>query len=35
MRTGLFSLPRVYIDNISGQMKIFFDRLADAIHYQL
>jgi multimeric flavodoxin WrbA len=24
----------VYIDNISGQMKIFFDRLADAIHYQ-
>jgi multimeric flavodoxin WrbA len=25
----------VYIDNISGQMKIFFDRLADAIHYQV
>jgi multimeric flavodoxin WrbA len=24
----------VYIDNISGQMKVFFDRLADAIHYQ-
>ena len=25
----------VYIDNISGQMKVFFDRLADAIHYQI
>ena len=25
----------VYIDNISGQMKVFFDRLADAIHYQV
>lgn len=25
----------VYIDNVSGQMKVFFDRLADAIHYQL
>jgi len=24
----------VYIDNVSGQMKIFFDRLADAIHFQ-
>lgn len=24
----------VYIDNITGQMKIFFDRLADAIHCQ-
>jgi len=24
----------VYIDNITGQMKVFFDRLADAIHYQ-
>ena len=24
----------VYIDNVTGQMKIFFDRLADAIHYQ-
>lgn len=24
----------VYIDNVSGQAKIFFDRLADAIHYQ-
>jgi multimeric flavodoxin WrbA len=25
----------VYIDNISGQMKVFFDRLADSIHYQV
>ena len=24
----------VYIDNVSGQAKVFFDRLADAIHYQ-
>jgi multimeric flavodoxin WrbA len=24
----------VYIDNVTGKMKIFFDRLADAIHYQ-
>ena len=30
----VFSSP-VYIDNISGQMKLFFDRLADAIHYQV
>jgi multimeric flavodoxin WrbA len=30
----VFGSP-VYIDNITGQMKIFFDRLADAIHYQL
>lgn len=29
----VFGSP-VYIDNISGQMKVFFDRLADAIHYQ-
>ncbi|HSQ93995.1 MAG TPA: flavodoxin family protein [Methanoregula sp.] len=29
----LFASP-VYIDNVSGQMKIFFDRLADVIHYQ-
>jgi multimeric flavodoxin WrbA len=29
----VFGSP-VYIDNITGQMKIFFDRLADAIHYQ-
>lgn len=25
----------VYIDNITGQMKLFADRLADAIHYQV
>jgi multimeric flavodoxin WrbA len=30
----VFGSP-VYIDNVTGQMKIFFDRLADAIHYQL
>jgi multimeric flavodoxin WrbA len=30
----LFGSP-VYIDNVSGQMKVFFDRLADAIHYQV
>lgn len=30
----IFGSP-VYIDNVTGQMKIFFDRLADAIHYQL
>ena len=30
----VFGSP-VYIDSISGQMKVFFDRLADAIHYQL
>jgi len=29
----IFGSP-VYIDNVSGQMKVFFDRLADAIHYQ-
>jgi multimeric flavodoxin WrbA len=29
----VFGSP-VYIDNISGQMKVFFDRLTDAIHYQ-
>lgn len=29
----VFGSP-VYIDNVSGQMKVFFDRLADAIHYQ-
>jgi multimeric flavodoxin WrbA len=32
---GIVFASPVYIDNISGQMKIFFDRLADAIHYQL
>ena len=31
---GIIFASPVYIDNISGQMKIFFDRLADAIHYQ-
>jgi multimeric flavodoxin WrbA len=30
----LFASP-VYIDNVTGQIKIFFDRLADAIHYQI
>ncbi|MEN6444116.1 MAG: flavodoxin family protein [Methanoregula sp.] len=30
----VFGSP-VYIDNITGQMKVFFDRLADAIHYQM
>jgi multimeric flavodoxin WrbA len=25
----------VYIDNVSGQMKAFMDRMADAIHYQI
>ena len=30
----VFGSP-VYIDNVSGQMKIFIDRLADAIHYQV
>ncbi|MDD1704800.1 MAG: flavodoxin family protein [Methanoregula sp.] len=29
----VFASP-VYLDSITGQMKIFFDRLADAIHYQ-
>ena len=32
---GIVFASPVYIDNITGQMKIFFDRLADAIHYQL
>ena len=32
---GMVFASPVYIDNVSGQMKIFFDRLADAIHYQL
>jgi multimeric flavodoxin WrbA len=29
----VFGSP-VYVDNVTGQMKVFFDRLADAIHYQ-
>jgi multimeric flavodoxin WrbA len=32
---GIILASPVYIDNVAGQMKIFFDRLADAIHYQL
>jgi multimeric flavodoxin WrbA len=32
---GIIFASPVYIDNISGQMKLFFDRLADAIHYQV
>lgn len=32
---GIVFASPVYIDNIPGQMKVFFDRLADAIHYQL
>ena len=32
---GIIFASPVYIDNVSGQMKIFVDRLADAIHYQL
>jgi multimeric flavodoxin WrbA len=30
----IFASP-VYIDNVTGQMKLFFDRLADVIHYQV
>jgi len=32
---GIIFASPVYIDNVTGQMKLFFDRLADAIHYQL
>jgi multimeric flavodoxin WrbA len=32
---GIVFASPVYIDNISGQMKVFVDRLADAIHYQI
>ena len=32
---GIVFASPVYIDNITGQMKVFFDRLADAIHYQI
>jgi multimeric flavodoxin WrbA len=31
---GLVLASPVYVDNVSGQMKVFIDRLADAIHYQ-
>jgi multimeric flavodoxin WrbA len=32
---GIVFASPVYIDNVTGQMKLFFDRLEDAIHYQL
>jgi len=32
---GIVFASPVYIDNVTGQTKLFFDRLADAIHYQL
>jgi multimeric flavodoxin WrbA len=32
---GIVFASPVHIDNVSGQMKILFDRLADAIHYQV
>jgi multimeric flavodoxin WrbA len=32
---GIIFASPVYIDNVSGQMKVFLDRLADAIHYQI
>jgi multimeric flavodoxin WrbA len=32
---GIVFASPVYIDNVTGQMKLFFDRLADAIHYQM
>jgi multimeric flavodoxin WrbA len=32
---GIVFASPVYIDSVSGQMKVFFDRLADAIHYQV
>lgn len=32
---GIVFASPVYIDNVSGQMKVFFDRLADIIHYQV
>lgn len=31
---GLVFASPVYVDNVSGQMKVFIDRLADAMHYQ-
>jgi multimeric flavodoxin WrbA len=31
---GIVFASPVYIDNVPGQMKVLFDRLADAIHYQ-
>ncbi len=32
---GLVLASPVYVDNVSGQMKVFIDRLADAMHYQV
>jgi len=32
---GILLASPVYIDNVPGQVKVFFDRLADAIHYQV
>jgi multimeric flavodoxin WrbA len=32
---GIVFASPVYVDNVTGQMKAFFDRLADAIHYQV
>jgi multimeric flavodoxin WrbA len=32
---GIVFASPVYLDNVTGQMKVFFDRLADAIHYQV
>jgi len=32
---GIVFASPVYIDNVTGQTKVFFDRLADAIHYQI
>ena len=29
---GIVFASPVYIDNVTGQMKLFFDRLADVIH---
>ena len=31
---GLVFASPVYVDNVSGQMKVFIDRLADAMRYQ-
>jgi multimeric flavodoxin WrbA len=32
---GIILGSPVYIDNVTGQMKVFVDRLADCIHYQI
>lgn len=31
---GLVLASPVYVDNVTGQMKVFIDRMADAMHYQ-